>query len=67
VGGACSTHGGEERCIQVFWWEDLMERDHLKYKGIDKKIILKFIFKKWDGERGTELLWFRTGTGGEHL
>jgi len=44
-----------------------MERDHLKYKGIDKKIILKFIFKKWDGERGTELLWFRTGTGGEHL
>ena len=28
------------------------------------RIILKWIFKKWDGE---ELVWFRIGTGGGHM
>jgi hypothetical protein len=32
-----------------FWWEDLREGDHLKHPGIDGRIILKWIFKKWDG------------------
>jgi hypothetical protein len=32
-----------------FWWGDLRERDHLEYVGIDRRIILKWIFKKWDG------------------
>jgi len=34
---------------------------------VDRRIILKWIFIKWDGEARTELIWFRTGTGGEHL
>jgi hypothetical protein len=32
-----------------FWWGDLTEGDHLGYRGVDWRIILKWIFKKWDG------------------
>jgi hypothetical protein len=31
-----------------FWWGDLRERDHLEDLGVDVRIILKWIFKKWD-------------------
>jgi hypothetical protein len=30
------------------WWEDLRERDHLEDLGLDGRVILKSIFKKWD-------------------
>jgi hypothetical protein len=32
-----------------FWWGNLLERDHLEDLGIDEKLVLKWIFKKWDG------------------
>jgi len=36
--------------------------------GVDGWIIIKLIFKKWDGEIWTGLLWLRIGTGcGEFL
>jgi hypothetical protein len=38
-------------------------RDHLEGLVIDGKIILKRIFKQWDGAR-TGLFWLRIGTGG---
>jgi len=42
---ACET--GE--VSREFGWGDLRKRDHLEYLGVDKMIILKWIFKKWNG------------------
>ena len=46
MGGACSTYGGQERCIQGFGASDLMERDELEDPGVGGRIILKRILKK---------------------
>jgi hypothetical protein len=32
-----------------FWWGDLREGGHLGDPGIDGRIILKWLFNKWDG------------------
>jgi hypothetical protein len=32
-----------------FWWRNLRERNHLENFGVDGTIILKCIFKYWDG------------------
>jgi hypothetical protein len=50
-----------------FWWEDLRERDHVKDLGVDRRIMLKCIFKKWDGEAWTGLIWLRIGTSNGRL
>ena len=40
---------GKYRCIRtVFWWRNLRERDYLEELGVDGKIILRWIFRKWD-------------------
>jgi len=46
-----------------FWWEDLREGDHLGDLGVDERIILKWIFKRWDGEAWTGLIWLHVGKG----
>jgi len=68
MGGACGTHGRQERCIQGFGGETCWrERGHLEDPGIDGRIIIKLIFKKWDGEAWTGLIWLRIGTGSGRL
>jgi hypothetical protein len=32
-----------------FWWGDLREGEHLRDPGGDGRIILKWVFKTWDG------------------
>jgi len=45
------------------WWGNLRKRDHLLDLGVDGRIILKKILKKWDGA-WTGLTWLRVGIGG---
>jgi hypothetical protein len=33
----------------VFRWGNLREGDHLEDPGVDGNIILRWIFRKWDG------------------
>jgi hypothetical protein len=54
MGRTCSTYGGEERCIQGFWWGNLREGDHLEDPGVDMRIILKLIFVKFDEVHGLD-------------
>jgi len=47
MGGALARMEG--RRIQGFWWEDLMGRVYSENSDADRRIILKYIFNKWDG------------------
>jgi hypothetical protein len=40
---------GREEVYTGFWWGNLRERDHLEDPGVDGSIILRWIFRKWDG------------------
>jgi len=51
-----------------FWWGNLRERDHLEDPGAGSKIILRWVFRKWDVGAWTRgSIWLRTGTGGGNL
>ena len=50
-----------------FWWGNPRERNHLGEPGVDGRIILRWIFRKWDVGVWTGSSWLRTGTGGGHL
>jgi len=60
----CSTSGGRGEVHTEFWWGYLRERDYVKDPGVGGRIILRWIFRKWDVGTWTGLIWLRVGTGG---
>jgi len=64
--GACSAYGGEERRIHDFLWGNLSERDHLGDPGVNGRVILRWILRKWDVCLWTGSSWLRIGTGSGH-
>jgi len=48
-------------------WGNLRERDHFEYPGVDGRIILRWIFRKWNVEARTGSSWLRIGTVGGPL
>jgi hypothetical protein len=58
--------GRGEACTG-FWWLNMRERDHLVGPGVDRRIILRLIFRKWDVGVWIGLSWLRIKTGGGHL
>jgi hypothetical protein len=67
MGGACSAYGGRKRRVQGFGGKNLRERDHLVDPGVEGRIILRRIFRKWDVGVWTGLSWLRIETGGGNL
>jgi hypothetical protein len=55
-----------ERCTRC-WWGNLRESDHWGDQGVGGRIILRWIFRKWEGVVGTGWSWFRIGTDGGRL
>ena len=43
----------------------MKETDHLEDPGIDRRIILRWIFRKWDVGVPSGLIWLRIGTDGK--
>jgi len=39
----------------------------LEHLRADERIVLQWIFKKWDGEAWTRVTWIRIGIGGGHV
>jgi len=57
---------GREACTGV-WWGNMRERDHLQDSSVDRSIILRGIFSKWDFVTWTGTSWLRIRKGGGHL
>jgi len=47
-------YGIEERCTQGCGGGNLGGRDYLEHPGVDGKIILRYIFRKWDWGHGLD-------------
>jgi hypothetical protein len=54
---------GKRKVHTGFWWGNLSEGDHSGDPGVDGRIILKLIFKKWN-RAWTGMSWLSIGTDG---
>jgi hypothetical protein len=64
--GHVACMGKGEACTG-FWWEKLRERDHLRELGVDGRIILRWILRKWGVGYRLDQSGLRIGTGGGYF
>ena len=64
--GMWRVWGGGEGCTGL-WWGNLRERAHWEDPDVDGRIILRWIFRKWEGIVGNGWSWLKIGRGGGHL
>jgi len=55
---------GRGEAYKGLWWEHRSEREHWGDPGADGRIILRWIFRKWDVGVWTGSSWLRIVTGG---
>jgi hypothetical protein len=58
---------GRGKVYTGFWWRSLRKRDHWRDPDVYWRIILRWIFRKWEGFGGTGWSALRIGIGGGHL
>jgi hypothetical protein len=58
---------GDRRGVYTVLVRNLRERDHLEGPGVDGRIILIWIFRKWDVGTWTGSIWLRIRAGDGHL
>jgi hypothetical protein len=58
---------GERRGVYRVLVGKHVEGDHWKDPGVNGRIILRLIFRKWDVRAWTASIWPRIGTGDGHL
>jgi hypothetical protein len=58
---------GKGEVCAGFWWGSLRERERWGDLGVDGRIMLGWIFKKWDVGVGIGLGWLRIGIRGGRL
>jgi len=64
MGEACGAYGGGERCAQGSSWGNLRERDHWEDPDVDGRMVLRWVFGKWEGvETGWNCLRIRRAGG----
>jgi hypothetical protein len=64
--GYVARMGRGEGCTG-FWWGNLRDKDHLGNPGVDGRIILRWIFRKWEVGVWIGSSRVRLGKGGRHL
>ena len=64
----CSKVGRKiKMLLKLLRWGNLRERNQLEDPGVAGRIILRWIFRKWDVGAWIGSVWLRIGTGGGHL
>jgi hypothetical protein len=66
MGGACSANGKRRGVYRVLVWKS-EGKNHLGDQCVDGRIILRWIFRKWDVWVWTGLSWLRAGKVGGNL